>query len=430
MTLPENHALRQTLHNEVHARPPIPLRGPCRLSYLALMSGQENIEPERAHVRALCQRYGFPGPTPEDNHFQGDLGPFRLKWERHTEFTRYKFIADGANPERPFDDPAIGLVPADWIKELKGQVFVSTNIALLKFTETPDYGAISRRDFSGNTLIGSAVGEGVALALSDLRIHEDGFSRLLIFDKQMTQRQAGRMVQRLVEIETYRILALLALPVARALSPFLAASERELAEITTLMKGGPRDDPALLDRLTQLQAAIESRYADNHYRFSAADAYYALVQRRIEELREERVPGLQTFNEFMERRLAPAMSTCQTVSVGIETLSERVARSTNLLSTRVGMVRERQNQTLLEAMARRAELQLRLQQTVEGLSVAAISYYLVGLVGYAAKALKASGLPIDPDVTMGLALPFIVGLAAFGIRNIRKHLERDNGGDL
>jgi uncharacterized membrane-anchored protein len=430
MILPEIHPLRRTLHNEVHARPPIPLRGPCRLSYLALLSGWENIEAERAHVRALCQRYGVAAPPLDDNHFQGDLGPFRLKWERHTEFTRYKFIASGATPEHPFGDPAIEQVPADWIAGLKGELIVSTNIALSKFSDTLDYGEIARRDFSGNTLIGSAVGDGVALALSDLHIHEDGFSRLLIFDKEMTQRQAGRMVQRLVEIETYRILALLALPVARALSPFLAASEQELAEITTQMTDGPRDDPALLNRLTQLQAAIESRYADNHYRFSAASAYYALVQRRIVELREEREPGLQTFKEFMERRLAPAMSTCQTVSEGIETLSERVARSTNLLSTRVGMVREQQNQTLLETMARRAQLQLRLQQTVEGLSVAAITYYVVGLVGYGAKALKAGGLPVDPDVAMGVALPFIVGLAALGIRKIRKHLERDDGGDL
>lgn len=294
------------------------------------------------------------------------------------------------------------------------------------FAQNLDYGDLSQRHFSGNTLIGSSVGEGAAFALTDFRIQGDGSSRLLIFDTHLTQRQAGRMVQRLVEIDTYRMMALLALPIARGLNPFLAASERELAEITTMMQAGPRDDPKLLDRLTKLQAAIESRYADHHYRFSAANAYYALVQRRIDELREDRLQGLQTFREFMERRLAPAMSTCKTVSDRLETLSERVARCTNLLSTRVGMVREQQNQALLESMARRAKLQLRLQQTVEGLSVAAISYYVVGLVGYAAKALKSGGVKIDPELTMGLAVPVVITLAALGIRNIRKHL-RDDG---
>ena len=425
MTLPESHSLRRMLHDEVHARPPVPLNVPCRVSYLALLSGPENIEAEREHVRALCTQYGLPAPTLEANHFLGDIGPFRLKWERHTEFTRYKFIANGV-PDPPFSDPAINLLPAGWVSGLKGRLLVSTNIVLLPFTNTLDYGDLSRRDFSGNTLIGSVVGEGAGFALTDLRIEQDGSSRLLIFDNHMSQRQAGRMVQRLVEIDTYRILALLALPIARELSPFLAASEKELAEITTLMQGGPRNDPALLDRLTQLQAGIESRYADHHYRFSAADAYYALVQRRIGELREERLQGLQTFKEFMERRLAPAMTTCQTVSAGVETLSERVARCTNLLSTRVGMVREQQNQMLLETMARRAELQLRLQQTVEGLSVAAISYYVVGLVGYAAKALKAGGAQINADLIMGISVPIVAGLVALGIRNIRKRLERDS----
>ena len=426
MALPEDHPLRRELHNEVHARPPVPLQIPSRVSYLALLSARDNTAAERDHVAALCSQYDRPGPDAKATHFLTDLGPFWLKWERHTEFTRYKAIANGSDGE-PFSETAFDLVPPAWMEGLKGETLVSANIAVRPFQKDLDYGDISRRYFSGNTVLGSTVGESAAFALTDFRIHDDGSSRLLIFDNHLTQRQAGRMVQRLVEIETYRMMALLALPVARKLYPFLAESESELAKITGLMQGGPRDDPALLNKLTQLQASIESCYADNHYRFSAASAYYALVQRRIEELREERLQGLQTFSEFMQRRLAPAMSTCLTVSNNIETLSERVARSTNLLSTRVGMVREQQNQNLLEAMARRAKLQLRLQQTVEGLSVAAISYYVVGLVGYAAKALESAGFNINPTLAMGIAVPIVVSLAALGIRNMRKRLHEDSG---
>ena len=425
MELPESHPLRRELHDEVHARPPVSLQIPSRVSYVALVSEAENIQAERLHLAALCARYGKPAPDANANHYIVDLGPFRIKWERHAEFTRYKVIAEGTS-EDPFGDPPINLLPPDWIAALKGRTLVSTTIALLPYVDNINYGQLSKRHFSGNTLIGSTVGEGAALALTDLRIQQDGSSRLLIFDSHLTERQAGRTVQRLLEIDTYRMMALLALPVARALNPFLTASERELAQITTLMQDGARDDAALLERLTKLQAAIESRYADHHYRFSAAAAYYDLVQRRIAELREERLQGLQTFREFMERRLVPAMSTCKTVSEGIEALSERVARSTNLLATRVGMVREQQNQKLLEETARRAKLQLRLQQTVEGLSVAAISYYVVGLVGYAAKALKSGGVAIDPDLAMGLAVPVVIALAAIGIRNIRKHLAEDS----
>ncbi len=426
MALPEDHALRRELHNEVHARPPVPLQIPTKLSYLALLSAPGNVAAERDHVATLCKTYGQPGPDEKATHYLIDLGPFWLKWERHTEFTRYKVIVNGSDDE-PFSAAAFNLLPSGWLDGVRGQTLVSKNIAVQPMTQNLDYGDLSRRYFAGNTLLGSAVGESAAFALTDFRIHGDGSSRLLIFDNHLTHRQAGRMVQRLVEIETYRMMALLAFPVARELNPFLMESERELAKITSLMQDGPRDDPALLNRLTQLQANIESCYADNHYRFSAANAYYVLVKRRIEELREERLQGLQTFSEFMERRLAPAMSTCETVSAGIETLSERVARSTNLLSTRVGMVREQQNQNLLETMARRAKLQLRLQQTVEGLSVAAISYYVVGLVGYAAKALKSAGLNVDPTLAMGIAVPIVITLAALGIRNMRKRLHEDSG---
>jgi uncharacterized membrane-anchored protein len=71
-------------------------------------------------------------------------------------------------------------------------------------------------------------------------------------------------------------------------------------------------------------------------------------------------------------------------------------------------------------MDRRASLQLRLQETVEGLSVVAISYYLVGIVSYVAKALKGAGLPIEPDLAVGLAVPVVLFLVWSGVKRIRQ----------
>ena len=159
-------------------------------------------------------------------------------------------------------------------------------------------------------------------------------------------------------------------------------------------------------------------------RFSAAAAYHELVERRIEELREVRIQGLQTFREFTERRLAPAMRTCASVSARVESLSQRVARATQLLSTRVAVSRERQNQQVLESMNRRAEAQLRLQQTVEGLSAAAITYYVVGLVGYAAKGLKALGWPVNPDLAMAFSIPLVALATVLGVRHVRQVVTR------
>ena len=421
ITLPANHPLRIQLNDEAHARPPELLVAPIRLSYLAMFSDTAAREGGFGAVCALAERYGVAPPSKGANHYSADLGPFRIKWERHTEFVRYKFIVSGAGPE-PFDDPAITAVPADWLAGLPGQVMVATHVALLP--PDPDEAsplATARRLFPGTVIVGSAVSSGAAAAFADFRVRLDGFSRLLLQDRNMTPAQAGRVVQRLVEIDTYRIMALLALPVAQALAPEIARCEQEVAGITAAMvTARDPDEPVLLERLTRLAAEIDSRQSDNLFRFSAAFAYDELVLRRIQELREARIPGLQTFQEFTERRLAPAINTCRSVAGRQEELSRRVARATQLLATRVSVTRERQNQSVLEAMNRRVRLQLRLQSTVEGLSIAAVTYYIVGLVGYAAKAFKAAGGHIDPELTMGLSIPVVAALMALGLRKMRR----------
>jgi uncharacterized membrane-anchored protein len=222
------------------------------------------------------------------------------------------------------------------------------------------------------------------------------------------------------------MMASLALPVARDLAPLLTRGEQELAKITAaLVSAKAEDEPSLLDRLTRLGAEIDSREAASHYRFSAANAYYELVQRRIADLRENRLEGIQLFQEFTERRLAPAMNTLRAVALRQESLTERLARAVQLLSTRVDITRERQNQNVLESMNRRVKLQLRLQQTVEGLSVAAVTYYVVGLVGYAAKGVKATGIEINPDIAIAVSIPVIAALTAYGVHRIRRVVRRD-----
>ncbi len=421
ITLPANHPQRIQLNDEVHARPPELLVAPIRLSYLALFSDTAAREGGYSAVCALAERYGVAPPPKGANHYSADLGPFRIKWERHTEFVRYKFIIAGVGPD-PFADPAIAAVPVDWLASLPGQVMVATHVALLPpDPDEADPLATARRLFPGNVLLGSAVSSGAAAAFTDFRVRPDGFSRVLLLDRSMTPAQAGRVVQRLMEIDTYRIMALLALPVAQALAPEIARCEREVAGITAAMvTARDPDEPVLLERLTRLAAEIDSRQADNLFRFSAAFAYDGLVQRRIQELRETRIPGLQTLQEFTERRLAPAMNTCRSVAGRQEELSRRVARATQLLATRVGVTREQQNQSVLEAMNRRVRLQLRLQSTVEGLSIAAVTYYIVGLVGYAAKAFKAAGGHVEPDLVMGISIPIVAALMAFGLRKVRQ----------
>ena len=425
MKLPADHPQRIELNDEVHARPPEPLVEPTRLSYLALLCDAAQREAGWLAVCDLCRRYGVKPPEQSGLHFTAELGPFRLKWERHTEFIRFMFIVEGTTGG-PFERPAITVLPEDWVAGLPGQIMVAAHAALIKAEPaTIDPRAIGDRWFAGNMPVGAAISGGAATALTDFRVHADGFSRHLLLDHSTTPWQAGRVAQRLLEIDTYRIMALLALPVARAAGPLLAESERELSKITaSLVSAEEADEPALLNRLTQLEAQIENQLSKTRYRFGAADAYYELMQRRIDELREQRIEGLQTIREFTERRLAPAINTCRSIAVRQESLSQRVARATRLLSTRVDLTRERQNQALLESMNRRARLQLRLQTTVEGLSVAAVTYYVSALVGHAAEALRTTGVHVEPDLATGISIPIVAIVAWFGIHHIRKAVTR------
>jgi len=389
------------------------------------MSSADDLAKEIALLDELAGQYGLPPPKGEAGHCVIEAPGFRLKWERHTEYSRYVIAVDGAG-SRPFAEPATASLPWDWLARLPDQMLYAGHAEVVSgdTTASDRFVSISNESFGGRALVGSLIAGGLATVLTDFRIDEQGFSRLLLIDRGMTPAQCGRAVQALLEVDTYRLLALLAFPVARELSPQLARDERELSSIANeLVHIDKAQEPVLLERLTRLQAEIERYEADHHYRFGAAEAYHEIVQRRLEQLREERVDSLQTMQEFMERRLAPAMNTCVAVMARMESLSQRVTRATQLLSTRIEITREGQNQQLLESMNQRAAAQLRLQGTVEGLSVAAVTYYIVGLISYLAEGLETFHFLPSAGVITAISIPVVAVLVAFGVRRIRRVVE-------
>jgi uncharacterized membrane-anchored protein len=274
--------------------------------------------------------------------------------------------------------------------------------------------------------VGTQVAGGAASVYADFQIGPDRFSRYLIFDHHTTPHQLGRTVQRLLEINTYWLLALRGLPVARELGDYLSAREADLRRVNQSLAGpNGREEAHLLEELTRLEAEIGDRAADNAFRFGASRAYHRLVQARLKDLREVRLPGLQTLSEFAERRLGPAMHTCLTAEERQHALLERASRSTQLLATRVGITSELQTQAVLTSMNRRTRVQLRLQQTVEGLSVAAITYYVVGLVAYFAEGAATAGVPVEPALAAGIAIPLVAALVWLGVRRIRRAVESE-----
>jgi uncharacterized membrane-anchored protein len=412
-----DHPQRLALAGEVHARPYEVLAAPVRASHLAFV--QAAPEDERAHLARLLAGHGAEAPGQATAYFVRDLGNARLRWERHAEFSTYTLLR--FDPfDTPFGATALDLLPTDWLEAIPGQMLTAVHVAATK----DSYGDLAPA-FEANPLIGSKVVGGSGEVWTDFRLHADGFGRFVLRDLSLSRGQTGRLLQRLCEIETYRMMALLAFPLARSAGADFARLDRELGRIVTQLADPAIDqnDRELLEHLTSLAAEAERLDAATSFRLSAAKAYYTIVGQRIAELREERITGFQTIEEFIARRLDPAMKTCESVSDRQQMLAGRVSRAGDLLRTRVDIALEEKNRDVLHSMNRRAELQLRLQETVEGLSVVAISYYLLGLIGYMAKGLKALGLPVDYDLAGLVGLPLVAGAVWLGVRRLRRAIK-------
>jgi len=413
----ENHLRRVQLTDELHARPFAPIGCPARVAMIAFKETAKAVErdpaADRAHLARLVEALGGPPPEEGADHYLGDFGRFRLKWERHAEFVIYILIEEGPH-EGLFTGELIDCLPQDWLDAAPGNVVAAVEVEILAATDRQAALDMASGELAATiereSLVMAGVLDGAGIALADFRIHEGGFSRFaVILHGEASARRVGRLVQRLFEIETYRVMAMLALPIARAAGARLSEVERRLAEVTAEVagQGEATTDPVMLRQLIELSAELEAQLAATAFRFGAARAYAAIVTERIEMLREERVIGRQLFSEFMLRRFRPAMRTCESVEGRMNALAERASRIADLLRTRVDVAMEAQNQQLLVSMDRRVALQLRLQETVEGLSVVAISYYAVSLAGYVlAPVAKLVGL--DKTVLTALiALPVI-----------------------
>ena len=420
MQLPDDHPDRVRLAGEVHARPPEALTTPSRATYVAILVDPASRDQEQRQLADLCRAHGVEPPAADASHHSAHLGEFSIKWERHGEFSGYTFVIAGGDLARVGDSP-VAYLESGWLAALPGRTIFAAHAELISAeADAPPTAELLKSRFGDNVVVGSSVGGGSGQVFTDFRIHADGFARFLVVDQRFTPRQAGRMMQRLFEIEAYRMLALLALPLAREQWHRIAEIERSLTDLISGIARDGGDDESILHMLTQLAKDIEGCIVSTQFRFGACAAYHTLVTARIAELRESRLEGVQTIEEFMTRRFSPAMATVANASRRLHELSNRVAQACTLLATRVGIAREKQNQALLESMNRRARQQLRLQQTVESLSLAAILYYLAGLVGYLSKGLKASGWPIEPDIMVAVAIVPLALTLVYALRRMKR----------
>jgi uncharacterized membrane-anchored protein len=419
---------RYALTNELHARPFPELTAPCRALHLAIMepvnAAERDRERDRAHLTALLDRYGAPHPPPGASHWSGAIGRGFLKWELHTEFVTYTLFAPGVSTP-PFSGDTFGLFPADWLAEAPGRVLTSALVRIERIAPDAQAKTVTRdfaRWFVPESLAVSRVVDGEAVVAGDFHIDEHGHSRFAVLaDPGIGERRLGRIVQRVLEIETYRCAAMLTLSTARSVSGAVARLDRELAEVVERMAEASGQEAETLDRLLRMAAETEHLASTSAFRFGAAGAYDAIVKQRIQVLREERIEGRQLFGEFMTRRFEPAMRTCRSAEERLAALSARAERAANLLRTRVDVANQAQNVEILKAMNQRAAMQLRLQETVEGLSVVAISYYAVNLAAHVL-APAAERLHVSEALLFALLTVPVILVVWLLVRRIRRKL--------
>ena len=417
---------RYALTGELHARPFPALNAPSTAVFLSVKQPHDAAARDKsldlAHLSQLLEHYGAPLPDPAATHYYGEMGKYWLKWEQHTEFVTYTVFLEGVS-DRAFDPGAFEVFPDYWLEAAPGGRITS---ALLRLMPMPhDEGAIADHLsdwFVPESLAVASVLDRAAVVASDFRIDSAGHLRIAVFvDPSTGSRRTGRIVQRLCEIETYKSASMLGFEMVRGMGPQLNLLDAKLTDLMAQMRGSSALAEDTLHALLDISVELETLAVKSAFRFGATGAYQAIVNQRIQVLREEWFMGRQGFGEFMMRRYEPAMRTVASTDTRLQSMSARAIRASELLRTRVDVERSAQNQAILASMDKRADLQLRLQHTVEGLSVVAISYYAVSLVGYLAYPLVEVFGVSKGMLTAMITLPVVAGVW-WSLRRLRKKI--------
>ncbi len=425
MTLTEIpiHPLRVQLTNELHARPFPIFSASSRVATIAIERNPNEVDADVNFLKLLLDKHGASHPAPNSGHFTTSLGKAQLKWEQHTEFNTFTLFADGLAKE-PFSGELFDYFPAQWLAQSPGRLLTSILVRVehcASAQEAQDrVSKVSSEWFLGESLATAMVMDGDAAIAGDFRLDTRDHIRFVVFQIGKSGRhRMGRVVQRLIELETYKTMAMLTLPIARDVFARLADLDREMGHVVSDMAKSDGTPKQTLDRLLDISARVEDFSAETAYRFTASEAYSAIVYQRIAALREERMLGNPLFSDFMMRRFEPAMKTCRAAQNRLMDISNRASRASRLLSTRVSVNTNQQNTKLLEQMDRRTAMQLRVQEAVEGLSVVAISYYGVNLLQKLLSPLTTSLGITDKTLAGGLVIPVII-LIWIAVRRLRK----------
>ena len=419
------HPLKDALIDELHNRPFPVVALPAQVSSMVFLhTGERYLELDK--LKDLANRHNVPAPEENADCYYQSFPLFDLRWEFHNEFSTYTVIRHGEKPQ-PLGENTFSLVDTDWVDSLGGQLIAANHIDLRSAAMAPATAELVREQFHGQRMVGGKIYDGYATIWTSVQTQEDGFIRTLVIDEGMDSAQAGRVIRNLLEIAAYRSMTLLALPIARQLMPEVRQLEQRLVETNNKLNDivTLEDEQNLMDELISEATQLEKLVADHNFRFSATEAYFNLTESRLDMLREQKIPAIRTLKQFHARRFIPAFNTCMSVVKRKENLSKRISRTSELLQLRLQLSLEAQNQKLLSSMDNRSELQLRLQQTVEGLSVVAMTYYSMKLIELLLKPVPLETfVPVSQGLALAILTPVVFFAAMMVMMRIRKKLHR------
>lgn len=357
----------------------------------------------------------------------GDI--YILRWEIHSEYYNYQFWYLPADREKCLSfgelETEIPTLPV---------CFLGTKVTALDIiiTDDPAYSKPERiQELLGDTIYANRVMGTDIRIMTNYRPDKRNRERYLVTtgNEAVLMDRIEQVVENIGQTENYYHLLLLPLPDYFTKLNTVGIIEKRVAErterITATMETAAGEDMEVwLKDLTSELSQIHNLNERLRHRFSATFHYDKLYNRALDDWHAEPLEHYEPLRNVLNRKTEMITDDYHRLIQRVDASEKSIADLISVLRTRIDLILQRQNLEMLEGMHATAKHQVKLQETVEGLSIIVISYYLTGLAGYVFKAMeKAWGL--NSSLATGIFVPIAILFSLFMTWKFKKAMERE-----